>query len=55
MPSHAEQKLKDARSLDEPAWVAHADFFAKRVEVAGDARLLNKLGALLPDAEYPLF
>jgi membrane glycosyltransferase len=47
----AEQKLKDARSLDEAlAWLAPAE----RVQVAGDARLLNQL-ALLPDAEYPLF
>jgi membrane glycosyltransferase len=47
----AEQKLKDARSLDEAlAWLTSAE----RVEVAGSARLLNQL-ALLPDAEYPLF
>jgi membrane glycosyltransferase len=47
----AEQKLKDARSLDEAlAWLSAAE----RVEVAGSARLLNQL-ALLPDAEYPLF
>jgi membrane glycosyltransferase len=47
----AEQKLKDARSLDEAlAWLTSVE----RVEVAGDARLLNQL-ALLPDAEYPLF
>jgi len=47
----AEQKLKDARSLDEAlAWLTPIE----RVEVAGDARLLNQL-ALLPDAEYPLF
>jgi membrane glycosyltransferase len=47
----AEQKLKDARSLDEAlAWLTPVE----RVEVAGDARLLNQL-ALLPDAEYPLF
>jgi membrane glycosyltransferase len=47
----AEQKLKDARSLDEAlAWLTAAE----RVEVAGSARLLNQL-ALLPDAEYPLF
>jgi membrane glycosyltransferase len=46
----AEQKLKDARSLDEAlAWLTPLE----RVEVAGDARLLNQL-ALLPDAEYPL-
>jgi membrane glycosyltransferase len=47
----AEQKLKDARSLDEAlAWLTPVE----RVEIAGDARLLNQL-ALLPDAEYPLF
>ena len=47
----AEQKLKDARSLEEAlAWLTAAE----RVEVAGDARLLHQL-ALLPDAEYPLF
>ena len=47
----AEQKLKDARSLDEAlAWLSAVE----RVEVAGDARLLNQL-ALLPDADYPLF
>jgi len=47
----AEQKLKDARSLDEAlAWLTPVE----RVEVAGDARLLNQL-ALLPDAEHPLF
>jgi membrane glycosyltransferase len=47
----AEQKLKDARSLDEAlAWLTDVE----RVEVAGDARLLNQL-ALLPDAEHPLF
>ena len=47
----AEQKLKDARSLDEAlAWLTAIE----RVEVAGDARLLNQL-ALLPDAEFPLF
>ena len=47
----AEQKLKDARSLDEAlAWLTAAE----RVEVAGSARLLNQL-TLLPDAEYPLF
>ena len=47
----AEQKLKDARSLDEAlAWLTEVE----RVEVAGDARLLNQL-ALLPDAEHPLF
>jgi membrane glycosyltransferase len=43
----AEQKLKDARSLDEAlSWLTATE----RVEVAGDARLLNQL-ALLPDAE----
>jgi membrane glycosyltransferase len=47
----AEQKLKDARSLDEAlAWLTAVE----RVEVAGNARLLNQI-ALLPDAEYPLF
>jgi membrane glycosyltransferase len=47
----AEQKLKDARSLDEAlAWLTPVE----RVEIAGDARLLNQL-AFLPDAEYPLF
>ena len=47
----AEQKLKDARSLEEAlAWLTEVE----RVEVAGDARLLNQL-ALLPDAEHPLF
>jgi membrane glycosyltransferase len=47
----AEQKLKDARSLDEAlAWLTSVE----RVEVAGDARLLNQL-AMLPDAEHPLF
>jgi membrane glycosyltransferase len=47
----AEQKLKDARSLEEAlAWLTPVE----RVEVAGDARLLNQL-ALLPDADYPLF
>ncbi len=47
----AEQKLKDARSLDEAlAWLTAVE----RVEVAGNARLLNQL-ALLPDAQYPLF
>ena len=47
----AEQKLRDARSLDEAlAWLTPVE----RVEVAGDARLLNQL-ALLPDAEHPLF
>jgi membrane glycosyltransferase len=47
----AEQKLKDARSLEEAlAWLTPVE----RVEVAGDARLLNQL-AMLPDAEHPLF
>jgi membrane glycosyltransferase len=46
----AEQKLKDARSLDEAlAWLTAVE----RVEVAGDARLLNQL-AQLPDTEHPL-
>jgi membrane glycosyltransferase len=43
----AEQKLIDARSLDEVLqWLTPIE----RVEVAGDARLLNQL-ALLPDAQ----
>jgi membrane glycosyltransferase len=47
----AEQKLKDARSLEEAlAWLTPIE----RVEVAGDARLLNQL-ALLPDATSPSF
>ena len=47
----AEQKLIDARSLDEVLlWLSPAE----RVEVAGDARLLNQL-ALLPDAQQPGF
>jgi len=47
----AEQKLKDARSLDEALrWLTPVE----RAEVAGDARLLNQL-ALLPDALYPPF
>jgi membrane glycosyltransferase len=47
----AEQKLKDAGSLDEAlAWLTAVE----RVEVAGDGRLLTQL-ALLPDAEHPLF
>jgi membrane glycosyltransferase len=47
----AEQKLKDARSLDEALqWLTAIE----RVEVAGDARLLNQL-ALLPDAVHPSF
>jgi membrane glycosyltransferase len=42
----AEQKLKDAKSLDEAlAWLTAIE----RVEVASDARLLNQL-SLLPDA-----
>jgi membrane glycosyltransferase len=46
----AEQKIKDARFLDEAlTWLTPLE----RVEVAGDARLLNQL-ALLPDAENPL-
>jgi membrane glycosyltransferase len=45
----AEQKLIDARSLDEAlAWLTPTE----RVEIAGDARLLNQL-ALLPDAQHP--
>jgi membrane glycosyltransferase len=47
----AEQKLKDARSLDEAlAWLTALE----RIEIAGDPRLLNQL-AQLPDADYPLF
>jgi membrane glycosyltransferase len=47
----AEQKLIDARSLDEVLqWLTPIE----RVEVAGDARLLNQL-ALLPDAQPPEF
>jgi membrane glycosyltransferase len=47
----AEQKLKDARSLDEALrWLTAIE----RVEVAGDARLLNQL-ALLPDASHTSF
>jgi membrane glycosyltransferase len=47
----AEQKLKDARWLDEAlAWLTPVE----RVEVAGNPRLLNQL-SLLPDAEHPLF
>jgi len=47
----AEQKLIDARSLDEALeWLTPIE----RVEVAADARLLNQL-ALLPDAQYPDF
>jgi len=45
----AEQKLMDARSLDEALrWLTPIE----RVEVAGDARMLNQL-ALLPDAIQP--
>ena len=47
----AGQKLKDAGSLDEALrWLTPVE----RVEVAGDARLLNQL-ALLPDATHPSF
>jgi membrane glycosyltransferase len=47
----AEQKLIDAGSLDEVLqWLTPIE----RVEVAGDARLLNQL-ALLPDAQHPAF
>ncbi len=47
----AEQKLNDAASLDEALrWLTPIE----RVEVAGDARLLNQL-ALLPDATHPSF
>jgi membrane glycosyltransferase len=47
----AEQKLIDARSLEEVLlWLTPVE----RVEVAGDARLLNQL-ALLPDAQQPGF
>src|SRR5450631_3648313 len=47
----AEQKLMDARSLDEAMeWLSPIE----RVEVAGDARLLNQL-ALLPDALHSEF
>jgi membrane glycosyltransferase len=47
----AEQKLIDARSLDEVLeWLTPLE----RVEVAADARLLNQL-ALLPDAQHPDF
>jgi hypothetical protein len=43
--------LKDAHTLEEAlAWLTPIE----RVEVAGDARLLNQL-ALLPDADHPLF
>jgi len=44
----AEQKLLDARTLDEAlTWLSPVE----RVEVAGDARLLNQL-ALLPDSTH---
>jgi membrane glycosyltransferase len=47
----AEQKLMDARSLDEALqWLTPIE----RVEVAGDARMLNQL-ALLPDTIQPTF
>jgi membrane glycosyltransferase len=47
----AEQKLKDARSLDEALqWLTPIEC----VEVASDARMLNQL-ALLPDAIQPTF
>jgi membrane glycosyltransferase len=47
----AEQKLIDARSLEEALeWLTPIE----RVEVVGDARLLNQL-ALLPDAQQPGF
>ncbi|HEY2146125.1 MAG TPA: glucans biosynthesis glucosyltransferase MdoH [Steroidobacteraceae bacterium] len=47
----AEQKLKDATSLDEALqWLTPLE----RVEVASDARMLNQL-ALLPDAVQPMF
>jgi hypothetical protein len=47
----AEQKLIDAKSLEEVLqWLTPIE----RVEVAGDARLLNQL-ALLPDAQQPGF
>jgi membrane glycosyltransferase len=47
----AEQKLIDARSLDEVLqWLTPVE----RVEVAADARLLNQL-ALLSDAQHPEF
>ena len=47
----AEQKLRDARSLDEALqWLTPVE----SVEVAADARLLNQL-ALLPDAIQPTF
>jgi membrane glycosyltransferase len=47
----AGRKLEEARSLEEAlAWLSPAE----RVEVAGDARLLNQL-ALLPDAAHPSY
>jgi hypothetical protein len=47
----AEQKLADARSLDEALqWLTPIE----RVEVAGVARFLNQL-ALLPDSAQPSF
>jgi membrane glycosyltransferase len=47
----AEQKLSDARSLEEALeWLSPIE----RVEVAGEARLLNQL-ALLPDAPRHTF
>jgi membrane glycosyltransferase len=47
----AEQKLKDARSLDEALhWLTPIE----RVEVAADARFLNQL-SLLPDSIQPTF
>ena len=47
----AEQKLMDARSLDEALqWLTPME----RVEVAADARFLNQL-ALLPDSVQPTF
>ena len=47
----AEQKLMDARSLDEALqWLTPIE----RVEVAADARFLNQL-ALLPDSVQPTF
>ncbi len=47
----AEQKLMDARSLDEALqWLTPME----RVEVAAEARFLNQL-ALLPDSVQPTF
>jgi membrane glycosyltransferase len=47
----AEQKLKDAKSLDEALqWLTPIE----RVEVASDTRMLNQL-ALLPDTVQPMF